>query len=93
MWKSRSVFCAGFSKQLVEIIHAQAPRPNLTIAAFRSLCGPKNSLPNTGTKYAHDGFLGGYVAASRPTHLRKTRSILLSLADDKRPFLTAQHDR
>jgi hypothetical protein len=36
MWESRSVFCGGFSKQLVEIIQKKSPKA--TFADFRS-CG------------------------------------------------------
>jgi hypothetical protein len=36
MWESRSVFCGGFSKQLVEIIKEKSPKA--TFVDFRS-CG------------------------------------------------------
>jgi len=36
MWKSRSVFCGGFSKQLVEIIKKKVPKA--TFVDFHS-CG------------------------------------------------------
>src|SRR5213593_1827236 len=41
MWKSRSVFCGGFSKQLVEIINKKAPQA--TFVDFHS-CGIFHSL-------------------------------------------------
>jgi hypothetical protein len=34
MWESRSVFCGGFSKQLVEIIKKKSPKA--TLVDFRS---------------------------------------------------------
>ena len=36
MWESRSVFCGGFSKQLVEIIKKKLPKA--TVVDFHS-CG------------------------------------------------------
>jgi len=36
MWESRSVFCGGFSKQLVEIIKKKSPKA--TVVDFHS-CG------------------------------------------------------
>jgi hypothetical protein len=57
MWKSRSVLCEGFSKQLVEIIKKKSPKA--TVVDFHS-CGifhspsrpPVRSVSGQGDRYS-----------------------------------------
>jgi len=56
MWKSRSVFCGGFSKQLVEIINKKPPQATFvdfhSCGIFHSPSRPPISASGRGDRYS-----------------------------------------